>query len=174
MGQHIAAIITKGQVDVPESIVHFAQHNLTTIILDFNEWDCSGLIEAALQFDQFDSFINHLKQTDFMVSDDEGGCYRVDEWVFLVGLIESLELKSWFIELYSEWGDRPSNHLFMPIIDNKTIKESCIHMWNEDEVNHSLIAATKLKMGLTLNWFANEKRYFSYQHAKRDYELRKI
>jgi len=174
MGQRIAAIITKGQVDVPESIVHFAQHNLTIIVLDFGESNVSGLIEAALEFDQFDSFINHLKETDFMVSDDEGGYYRKEKWVFLVELIESLELKSWFIEFYSEWGDRPSNHLFMPIIDNNIIKESCIHMWNEDDVDYTLISSTKLRMGLTLNWFANENRYFSYEHAKRDYKLRKL
>ncbi|ETZ22800.1 hypothetical protein [Pedobacter sp. V48] len=139
MGQRIAAIITKGQVDVPESVVHFAQHNLTII----------------------------------GVSDDEGG-YRKEKWLFLVELIESLELKCWFIEFYSEWGDRPSNHLFMPIIDNNIIKESCIHMWNEDGVDYTLISSTKLRMGLTLNWFANENRYFTYEHAKRGYELRKL
>lgn len=172
MGQRIAAVITKGQVDVPESIVHFAQHNLTIIVLDFGEWDVSNMIEAALEFEQFDSFIDHLKETDFMVSDDEGDSYRMDEWVFLIELIESLELKSWFIEFYSEWGDRPSNHLFMPIIDNKIIREACCYMWNEDEMDYSLISAIKLRMGLTLNWIANEKRYFSYKHAKQDYELK--
>lgn len=170
MGQRISAIITKGHVDVPESIVHFAQDNLTIIVLDFGEWDVSDLIEAALEFEQFDSFINHLKETDFMVSDDEGEYYQMEQWIFLVGLVESLQLKSWFIEFYSEWGDSPSNHLFMSIIDNNIIKESCIHMWNEDEVDYSLISSTKQRMGLTLSWFANEKRYFSYEHAKRDYD----
>lgn len=170
MGQRISVIIAKGQVDVPESIVHFAHHNLTIIVLDFSVWDISNMIEAAMEFEQFDSFIDHLKETDFMVTDDEGDSYRMEKWVFLIELIESLELKSWFIEFYSEFADLPLNHLFMPIVDNKIIKEACCYMWNEDEIDHSLISATKLRMGMTLNWIANEKRYFSYEHAKRDYE----
>jgi len=169
MGQQISAIVAKGQLSVPNSIVHFFQHNLTIIVLDFSSSDVSALIEAALEFDQFDSFIKHLKENDYMVSDDEGGHYREDDWVHVIELIESLGLKDWYLEHYSEWGDRPLNHLFMPVIDKNIIKASTIHMWNEDDVDYSLISSTKLRMGLTLDWFANENRYFSYQHAKRDY-----
>lgn len=88
------------------------------------------MIEAALQFKYFDFLIDHLKVTNFIVSDGEGGCYREDGLMSLVGLIESLELKSWFIEYYCEFADLPIDHLFMPVIDDKIIKEACSYMWN--------------------------------------------
>ncbi len=163
MGQYIAVIITREPVVVPELIVHFIERDLTIIVLDLGAHDVSFFIETASEFESFDLFTQSLKQNDFMHTDDEGESFQIEEWGFLINLIENLEMKSWAIEFCSEWAGMDDEHHFMPVINNKIIKEACIH--RENDGDHSLIFSYKYKMNIDREWNNNDERYFNFHRA---------
>ena len=166
MGQAIATIVTKEQINIPESIIHFTEKDLTVIVLDLYPNDVSEFIKLASTFVTFPDFANDLKQKDFMFSfEDEK--YRDNELEVLISLVESLDMHSWAIEWYSEWADLIEENHFMAVIDNMIIPESCIHRDNDDD--YRPIDKYKWKMGLNTNYHANRARYFSYDTAKEEY-----
>ncbi|MCX2431108.1 hypothetical protein [Pedobacter sp. GR22-10] len=169
MGQAIATIVTKEQINIPESIIHFNEKDLTVIILDLYPNDVSWFVKLASTFVTFPDFVNDLKQKDFMF-DFEDEQYRDNELEALIDLIESLEMKSWAIEWYSEWADLIEENHFMAVINNLIIQESCIHRDNDED--YVPINKYKWKMALNTNYHTNRSRYLSYDIAKQEYNQR--
>ena len=176
MGQEICVLIIPGHKSMGEKIVHFFEDEATIIPVNPKLYRGHA---PNLQY-----FFEHImKSADIHQAlascerihafEDEGETFYLNLSP-LAELIKQAGADHFILRFYTEIFDHSDDELYLVVHNGKVIRDaSNYHIYgtfNADSWNtYDRFREYEKIFGVKISWMANEKRYFTYRHAREEY-----
>ena len=177
MAQIICALIVLDSVAVPADMVHFRENRSFVIPLEPDKYDVdwsplSVFIAHCVSCNDLFTALNTSSEVQNKYSEDEEELFTYD-FSALASLIKKINPDRFILEYFEDFADITVHELYLTVIDGKVVNEATCFYDGKFELNpefdinkayHALI-----NQGVRIGWL-DQKKYRSYDHAKRAFE----